>query len=117
MKQTNFYAEQFFEENGRPPRSRAQMWDSSQYDLSEMKICLCLVIVMESIHYPAIEYYWSTSWPFASLTFLSIMKRDRFSLVLKFWHLNDNIHYIPGQPGHDPLHKIRPFLDKILENF
>ncbi len=83
-----------------------------------MKKFLCLVIVMESIHYPAIEDYWSTSWPFASSTFSSIMKRDRFSLVLKFLHLNDNSHYIPkGQPGHDPLYKIRPFLDKILENF
>ncbi len=46
------------------------------------------------------------------------MKRDRFSLVLKFLHLNDNSHYIPkGQPGHDLLHKIRPFLNKILDNF
>ncbi len=46
------------------------------------------------------------------------MKRERLSLLLKFLHLNDNNHFIPnGQPGHDPLHKIRLFLDKILDNF
>ncbi len=27
------------------------------------------------------------------------------------------IFFPKGQPGHDPLHKIRPFLDKILDNF
>ncbi len=114
VKQTHLYAEQIFEENDLPPRSRAQMWDSSQHDLSELKKFLCLIIVMESIHYPAVEDYWSISWPFASSTFSSIMKRDRFSLVLKFLYLNDNSHFIPkGQPGHDPLHKIRPFLNKF----
>ncbi len=79
--------------------ARAPMLDSSQHDLSELKKFLCLIIVMESIHYPAVEDYWSTSWPVSS-TFSSIMKRDRFSLVLKFVHLNDNSNFIPkGQHG------------------
>ncbi len=118
VRQTNLYAEQFFENNNIRPRSRAQMWDSLQHNLPELKKFLSLILIMESIHYPAIEDYWSTSWPFASSTFSSILKRDRFSLLLKFLHLNDNNHFIPkGQPGHDPLHKIRPFLNKILENF
>ncbi len=118
VRQTNLYAEQFFENNNVRPRSRAQMWDSLQHNLPELKKFLSLILIMESIHYPTIEDYWSTSWPFASSTFSSIMKRDRFSLLLKFLHLNDNNHFIPkGQPGHDPLHKIHPFLNKILENF
>ena len=46
------------------------------------------------------------------------MKRDRFSLVLKFLHLADNNSYIPkGQPGHDPLFKIRSFLEPLIANF
>ena len=46
------------------------------------------------------------------------MKRDRFSLVLKFFHVADNNSYIPkGQPGHDPLFKIRSFLEPLIANF
>lgn len=47
-----------------------------------------------------------------------VLKRDRFSLILKFLHLNDNTHYIPkGQQGHDPLYKLRPLLDPLIANF
>lgn len=46
------------------------------------------------------------------------MKRDRFSLLMKFLHLNDNESYIPkGQPGHDALYKLRPFLEPLILNF
>ena len=46
------------------------------------------------------------------------MARDRFSLILKFLHLADNKTYIPkGQPGYDPLFKIRPFLTPLITNF
>ena len=37
---------------------------------------------------------------------------------MKFLHLSDNSQYIPrGQPGHDPLYKIRPLLSPLLANF
>ena len=46
------------------------------------------------------------------------MKRDRFSLIMKFFHLADNEQYIPkGQPGHDPIFKLRPFLEPLIGNF
>ena len=46
------------------------------------------------------------------------MKRDRFSLVMKFLHLADIEKYIPkGQPGHDPLFKLWPFLETLIANF
>ena len=46
------------------------------------------------------------------------MKRDRFTLILKFLHLNDSTLYRKkGEPGHDPLHKLRPFLVPLLSNF
>ena len=51
-------------------------------------------------------------------TFSSILKWDRFSLLLRFLHLNDSSKYIPkGQAGHDPLYKLRPFIDPLLNNF
>ena len=49
---------------------------------------------------------------------LQVMKRDRFTLILRFLHLNDSRHYKKkGEPGHDPLYKLRPFIDPLLDNF
>lgn len=37
---------------------------------------------------------------------------------MKFFHLNDNSGYVPkGEPGHDPLYKLRPFLVPLVEKF
>jgi len=37
---------------------------------------------------------------------------------MKFVHLNDNSQYIrKGEPGHDPLYKLRPFLTPLIANF
>jgi hypothetical protein len=39
-------------------------------------------------------------------------------LILQNIHLNDNETYIPRfQPGYDPIHKVRPFVDRITEKF
>ena len=46
------------------------------------------------------------------------MKKDRFSLVLHFLHLNDSSQYRKkGEPGHDPLFKLRPFICSLFRNF
>ena len=46
------------------------------------------------------------------------MSRDRFVMILKFLHINDNSKYKKkGEPGHDPLYKIRPFLEPLIANF
>ena len=46
------------------------------------------------------------------------MKRNRFSLVLRFLHLNDSTQYIrKGEPGHDPLFKLRPFIEPLFRCF
>ena len=51
------------------------------------------------------------------LVYRQIIKRDRFSLLLKFLHLNDDKHVKKGQEGHDPLFKVSPFLDPLIKNF
>ena len=86
--------------------------------MAELKKFLALIIIMGLISYPSIEDYWVTSWPFAISTFSSVMSRDRFSLLLRFLHLNDSTKYIPkGEPGYDPLYKLRPFVDPLIANF
>ena len=86
--------------------------------MEELKRALAIVIMMGIVRYPSIEDSWVTTWPFASTTFSLIMSPDRFSLVLCFLHLNDNTKYISkGEPGHDPIFKLRPFLDPLITNF
>ena len=119
VQQTNLNAQQFLDSASNiRPRSRANFWDKKLHDLAELRKFLSLVIVMGIIHFPSIEDYWVTSWPFSNNTFSDILKRDRFTLLLRFLHLNDNSRYIPkGQPGHNPLYKIRPFMDALIQNF
>lgn len=53
----------------------------------------------------------------AKICQLQVLKRDRFSLVLKFLHLADNEGYTPkGQPGYDAIYKLRPFLEPFIAN-
>ncbi len=67
---------------------------------------------------PKIQDHLSTKWPFGGQSFSRIMSRDRFSIILRFFHINDSSGYITrGQPGYDALYKIRPLLDRILQNF
>ena len=47
-----------------------------------------------------------------------IMSRDRFTLILHFLHLNDSSQYRKkGEPGHDPLYKLRPFIEPLFSHF
>ena len=118
IDQTNLYAEQFLEREDIPPTSRIHEWGRSRLDLVEIKKFLAALIGMGLVNLPRLEDHWSTSWPYASGNFSSFFSRNRFSLIMRFLHLNDSAHYIPkGQPGHDPLYKIRPFMDPLLKNF
>lgn len=46
------------------------------------------------------------------------MSSRRFELLLKFLHLNDReTQPKRGDPGHDKLYKVRPFVELIVENF
>ena len=118
VDQTNLYAQQYLDANELGHRSRVHDWKKAPHNLAELKKFLALIIVMGIVQLPNIEQAWSTKWPDASSSFSSIMKRDRFSLILRFLHLSDSSKYIPkGQPGYDPLYKIRPFVDPLLKNF
>ena len=46
------------------------------------------------------------------------MSRNRFQLLLRFSHLNDSkLCKKRGQPGYDPLFKIRPFMESLQQHF
>ena len=107
VDQTNLYAEQFFEKESPPPRSRVNEWKKKPFTSIEVMKFFAMVIVMGVIHYPRLDDYWVTSRPFSSNTFSQIMSRDWFSCILKFLHLN-NSEMMPkkGETGYDALYKV-----------
>ena len=118
VQQTNLYAQQFIDSHTLRPRSRVHQWRKFLFSIPELLKFLALTIVMGLIDYPRLEDYWLTSWPFATPTFSRVMSRDRFSLVMRFLHLNDNSKYVrKGELGYDAVYKLRPFLDPLLRHF
>ena len=118
IEQTNLYAFQFIQSHELPPRSRVHTWTKKEFTQAEFQKFLSMILTMGIIKYPKLEDYFATSWPFKNQVFSSIMSRDRFSTIMKFLHLNNNENYISkGKPGYDPLYKLRPFLEKLLNNF
>ena len=118
FKQTCLYADQYMSTHTIPPCSRINRWKKVPFTIEELRRFFALVVLMGMMDYPQIENYWVTGWPFATSTFSSVMSRDRFSLILRFLHRNDNSGYKQkGEDGYDALYKIRPFLTKLLQRF
>ena len=90
VTETNLYAQQYLDTHDLLPTSRLQQWKSAQHDIVELKKYLALVIGMGIVNLPRVEDAWVTTWPFTSSAFSGIMSRNRFSLVMRFLHLNDS---------------------------
>ena len=120
--QTNLYAQQYLESKSehlqQHPQSRIAAYQGKPIKVSEIKATLALIIIMGIVNLPSLSLYWSSKWPFRFPAITSILSRNRFQLILKFLHFNDNTNHIPrGQVGHDKLFKLRPFLTMLITNF
>ena len=120
--ETNEYAQQYIqnkEEHLRQhPHSRCAAYQRKPIELHEIKATFAIMLIMGVMSLPSLPLYWSSKWPFQLPCLTSIMSRNRFQLILKFLHFNNNSNQIPrGQPGHDRLFKIRPFLSALINKF
>ena len=84
----------------------------------DIKLFMAHILIMGLVNKSELEKYWSlnsnTKIPF----FGKYMSRNRFQAILWNLHVNDDSHNPrPSQPGHDPLCKIRPFVDMVQRNF
>ena len=85
---------------------------------SELKLFMAHILVMGLVNKSELEKYWNmnscTKIPF----FGKYMSRNRFQALLWNIHVNDDSQNPPrNHPGHDPLCKIRPFVDMVQRNF
>ena len=86
--------------------------------MAEMWSFLGLIVAMGLIVVSDMDDYWSTDEVFSMPFFRTVMKRQRFCLILSFLHLCNN----DNQPGRDhldfdPIYKISTFIKKLSENF
>jgi len=111
VNETNRFADQFLAKSVLKRKSRAHDWHPTT--ASEMKQFLGLVFLMGIVKKPRIEDYWSTDPTMATPIFNQTMKRDRFELMLKFWHYCNN----EQSPENDRLFKLREICAMLVSRF
>lgn len=63
-----------------------------------------------------IRFYWKSNIGMSIIQ--EAMTVNKFEKIRQFLHFNNNANLIPhGQPGYDPLFKIRPVFDSLRERF
>lgn len=111
MTQTNNYARTFLQsQKNISPHSRVLKW--TDVTVTELKGFIACLLNMGIKRQPTISSYWSVSPSLNNPWFRSMFSRNRFQLILKFFHLVDNKNLAgPGQPGYDPCAKFQPLID------
>lgn len=112
--ETNKYAQQYISTHRLRRTSRMNRWCDVTEE--EMKKFLGVILATGLIRLPNVEDYWKKDELYYHPFFHKIdMTYNRFSLILKNWHVVDNQAAVPG----DRLHKIsdfsKLFIQKIQE--
>jgi hypothetical protein len=80
----------------------------------EQKQFFGLVFVTGIIEKPDFKMYWTVDPVFETPIFSKAMFRNRFESIMSLLHFSDSSQY---ENSTDRLHKIRPILKKLSDNF
>jgi len=114
VDQTNLYADQCIQAmDDTSQHARYHAW--KPVTVSEMKTFMGLLFLTGIIHKPELDMYWCTDDMLATPYFNKVMPRNRFEIIWRFLHFNDNT----TRPDNctDRLYKIRPVLDHLVSKF
>jgi hypothetical protein len=110
--ETNRYAEQCQLAAGRQDNNWVPTTES------EMRAYIGMNVVMGIHVLPELHHYWASDDFLGVPAVNRVMTRMRFEKLSHYFHLNDNATAVErGQPGYDPLHKIRPLLEALSQTF
>jgi len=109
--ETNRNAEQYLKSIRLSRSSRYHSWQPIV--LEDMTKFIGLLLWMGVVKYPNNADYWSKAERYEKSVAPKIMSRNKFELILRFWHFADN----ETSNKSDCLYKIRNILDKINFNF
>jgi hypothetical protein len=90
------------------PKSRSRAWYPTNSE--EMKQFMGVLLTMGLVRIPRINDYWSKKNIYNNKYISSVITRDRFLLILKFWHFSYDT-----ADDTDKLKKIRDTYNMILE--
>ena len=108
--ETNRYADQ--QRTARPPPPTASRWREATKASMQAFIGLCFS--MGILRLPQRHHYWrATKWLFTT-NFSAVMSRDRFNLLWRYVHLQDNT--VPAPAG-EKIWKLRWFFDHLVARF
>ncbi|XP_045778765.1 uncharacterized protein LOC123876503 [Maniola jurtina] len=107
--ETNKYAAEYISSHDIKPKSRVKKWVPTTFE--EMEKFMGVLMVMGITKLPQVNLYWSKKKCYRNEYIANLISRDRFLLLLKFWHFSDNV-----DKG-DKLYKIRNVLDILLKSF
>ena len=112
VEETNRNAQQYISSHRIRRHSRLSKWKDT--DMEETKKFLGLVMYMGLVKYPSISDYWSGDPIFANEFCIGVMSRNRFQLLLRFLHFEDN-----ENPNCESakLYKIERIRHEIINNF
>ncbi|CAK9832658.1 PiggyBac transposable element-derived protein 4 [Anthophora retusa] len=108
VTETNRYAQQCL---SKQTSYRLDEWIAT--DKNEIKRFFGLIMWMGIVKLPEISLYWSKDPAYSQNLPPSIMSRNRFELLLRMLHFNDN----DKENVNDRLYKIKPVIDMLNENF
>ena len=112
VRETNRYAEQYFQTDEVTSRSEFRQWKPTTNQ--EMLKFLGIIIQMGLVQMPKLSHYWSSSRLYGSEIIQNSMSRERFELLLKFWHFSNNDNKNSNQGR---LFKLKPPLDLLRARF
>jgi hypothetical protein len=110
MNETNLYAKQNFG-SGSPSKN----WVDTT--IQEMKAFIGCLILMGIHQLPALSHFWSSD-PLLNVDAIAdVMMSKRFKKLVENIHCNNNETKKPRDHAeYDKLHKLRPFIEKLLQN-
>ena len=112
VRETNRYAEQYLRSHDISRRSKYREWKATTHE--EMLKFFGIIIEMGLVQMPQMNHYWSSSQLYGLEIIRSAMPRERFELLLKFWHFSNNNNKNSYQ---DRLFKLKPLSDLLKERF
>ena len=81
-----------------------------------MKLYIAINVMMGIHILPRVENYWSTDDKLNVPCIFRLTSRTRFEKLGQYLRVNNRADYAPrGQPGFDPLFKVRPLLEIFRE--
>ena len=95
-------------------RRHAQLSTWKDMNAADIKIFIAHLLVMCLLKKPALHNYWSTTSLSCTPFFRQYFSRNHFQDIL--W-CNTSDNPAPGQPNHDQLAKVHPFIVMCQDNF